>query len=191
MNVLKGKKLILGSSSPRRKELLKGLDIPFETRVFEIEEKYPSDLSHRQIPEFLARLKATAFKNKLSENEVVITSDTIVVFNDKLLTKPKDKIQALAMLHQLSGGMHQVFTAVCVTSNNKQVCFTDESNVYFKTLDKEEIDYYIEKYHPYDKAGGYGIQDWIGFIAIERIEGSYYNIMGLPTHKLYDVLKDF
>ena len=191
MDVLNGKKLILGSSSPRRQELLKGLDIPFETRVYEIEEKYPPDLSNQQIPEFLARLKATAFKNKLDENEVVITSDTIVVLNNKLLLKPKNKTQALKMLQQLSDGMHQVFTAVCVTSNNKQVCFTENSKVYFKKLDKEEIDYYIEKYHPYDKAGGYGIQDWIGYIAIMKIEGSYNTIMGLPTHKLYDVLKGF
>lgn len=191
MDVLKGKKLILASASPRRQELLKGLDIPFETRILELEENYPSRLKNHEIPEFLARLKAASFKGNLATNEVVITSDTIVVFNDELLTKPKDKNQAIKMLQKLSGGMHLVFTAVCVTSAKKQECFTDKSKVFFKKLDQQEIDYYVEKYHPYDKAGGYGIQDWIGYIAIEKIEGSYYNIMGLPTHRLYDVLKEF
>jgi septum formation protein len=191
MAILVGKKLILASASPRRKELLKGLDIPFETRVYDVEENYPKNLNPHQIPGFLARLKAEAFRNKLVENEVAITSDTIVVLNDNLLVKPKDKAEAYDMIRKLSEKMHQVYTAVCVTSTEKQVCFTDESKVYFKKLDKEEIEYYIERYHPYDKAGGYGIQDWIGYIAIDKIEGSYYTIMGLPTHKLYDVLKEF
>jgi septum formation protein len=191
MSLLEGKKLILASASPRRKELLKGLDIPFETRVYDVAENYPEELTPEHIPAFLARLKAEAFKNKLAENEVAITSDTIVVLNDKLLVKPKDKTEAFKMIQKLSGKMHKVLTAVCVTSVEKQVCFTDESKVYLKNLEKEEIEYYIEKYHPYDKAGGYGIQDWIGYIAINKIEGSYYTIMGLPTHRLYDVLKEF
>lgn len=191
MEILKGKKLILASASPRRQELIKGLDIPFETRIFEVEEKYPPALSNTEIPEYLARLKAGAYKNNLLPDEVVVTSDTIVLFNNELLTKPKDKAQALKMLKKLSGQMHQVFTSVCVTSISKQICFTDESKVYFKKLDENEIDYYVENYNPYDKAGGYGIQDWLGFIAIEKIEGSYYNIMGLPTHRLYETLKQF
>ena len=191
MDILKGKNLILASASPRRQELIKGLDIPFETRVYEVEENYPGDLSNNEIPEYLARLKASVFENELADDEVVITSDTVVLFNDQLLVKPKDKGEALEMLRKLSGEMHLVFTSVCVTSSSKQVCITDESKVYFKKLDEEEIDYYVENYNPYDKAGGYGIQDWLGFIAIEKIEGSYYNIMGLPTHRLYEVLKQF
>ena len=191
MDILKGKKLILASASPRRQELIKGLDIPFETRVYEVEENYPSDLSNFEIPEYLAQLKASVFENKLANDEVVITSDTIVLFNDQLLVKPKNKEEAKVMLQKLSGSMHLVLTSVCVTSLAKQVCFTEESKVYFKNIDEEEIDYYIENYHPYDKAGGYGIQDWLGFIAINKIEGSYYNIMGLPTHRLYEVLKQF
>ena len=191
MDILKGKKLILASASPRRQELIKGLDIPFETRVYEVEENYPSDLSNTDIPEYLARLKASVFENKMENDEVVITSDTIVLFNDQLLVKPKNKEEAHEMLRKLSGEMHLVLTSVCVTSLSKQVCITDESKVYFKKIEEEEINYYVENYNPYDKAGGYGIQDWLGFIAIEKIEGSYYNIMGLPTHRLYEVLKQF
>ncbi len=191
MEILKGKKLILASASPRRQELIKGLDIPFETRVVEVEENYPPDLSNTEIPEYLARLKASAYKNNLLPDEVVVTSDTIVLFNNELLTKPKDKVQAIKMLRKLSGQMHKVFTSICVTSLTKQVCITDKSKVYFKKLDEDEINYYVENYNPYDKAGGYGIQDWLGFIAIEKIEGSYYNIMGLPTHRLYETLKQF
>jgi septum formation protein len=191
MEILKDKKLILASSSPRRQELMKGLDIPFETRVYEVEENYPANLSNKEIPEYLARLKASVFENKLEDKEIVITSDTIVLYNDQLLVKPKDRKQAREMLRKLSGNMHQVLTSVCLTSRTKQVCFTEESKVYFKKLDENEIDYYIDNYNPYDKAGGYGIQDWLGFIAIEKIEGSYYNIMGLPTHRLYEVLKHF
>ena len=191
MDILKGKKLILASSSPRRQELIKGLDIPFETRIFEIEESYPSDLSNEKIPEYLARLKASPFKNKLTNNEVVVTSDTIVLLKDQLLIKPKDKEEAQLMLRNLSNRMHRVLSSICVTSNSKQVCITDESKVYFKQLNEDEITYYIDKYKPYDKAGGYGIQEWLGFIGIEKIEGSYYNIMGLPTHRLYEVLKQF
>ena len=191
MDILKGKKLILASSSPRRQELIKGLDIPFETIIFEIEESYPSDLSNEKIPEYLARLKASPFKNKLTNNEVVVTSDTVVLLKDQLLIKPKDKEEAQLMLRNLSNRMHRVLSSVCVTSNSKQVCITDESKVYFKQLNEDEITYYIDKYKPYDKAGGYGIQEWLGFIGIEKIEGSYYNIMGLPTHRLYEVLKQF
>ena len=191
MEILKGKKLILASSSPRRQELIRGIDIQFEIRVYEVEENYPSDLSNNDIPEYLARLKASVFNNKLTKNEVVVTSDTIVINNDQILVKPSDKKQASEMLKKLSGQMHRVLTSVCLTSSDKQVCFTEESKVYFKNLDEDEINYYIENYNPYDKAGGYGIQDWLGFIAIEKIEGSYYNIMGLPTHRLYEVLKQF
>jgi len=191
MDILKGKKLILASASPRRQELIKGLDIPFETRILEIEESYPPDLSNEEIPEYLARLKASPFKKELTNNEVVITSDTVVLLKDQLLLKPKDKEEARLMLSNLSDRMHRVLTSICLTSNSKQVCITDESKVYFKKLEKDEIDYYVENYNPYDKAGGYGIQDWLGFIAIEKIEGSYYNIMGLPTHRLYKILKQF
>lgn len=191
MEILKGKKLILASSSPRRQELIRGLDIPFEIRVYEVEENYPADLLANDIPEYLARLKASVFKNKLEDDEIVVTSDTIVINNDQILLKPSDKEQASEMLKKLSGQMHRVLTSVCLTSSDKQVYFTEESKVYFKNLDEDEISYYIEKYNPYDKAGGYGIQDWLGFIAIEKIEGSYYNIMGLPTHRLYEALKQF
>lgn len=191
MEMLKGKRLILASSSPRRQELIKGLDIPFETRVYEVEESYPENLLNDEIPEYLARLKASIFENTLTDDEVIITSDTIVLYKDQLMVKPKDKTQAREMLRKLSGEMHRVLTSVCVTGISKQVCITDESKVHFKELDENEIDYYIDNYNPYDKAGGYGIQDWLGFIAIEKIEGSYYNIMGLPTHRLYEVLKQF
>ena len=191
MDFLNGKRIILASASPRRKELLAGLDIPFEVIVHKVEENFPPSLKNKEIPGFLAKLKAKPFKKALNKNELVITSDTVVVLDKELMEKPKSKDEAVSMLTKLSGKKHKVYTAICVTSFEKQICITDKSTVYFKELDNDEIEYYVEKYKPYDKAGSYGIQEWLGHFGIEKIKGSYNNIMGLPTHRLYDILKNF
>ena len=189
--LLKNKELILGSGSPRRKELLAGLNIPFTVKVKSVDESYPSNFKKQEITNFLAELKATAFKGELSKNEILITADTIVWFNNKPVEKPKTIDEAKIMLTQLSGHSHQVFTSVCIKSAEKQLLFYDETVVFFKQLSIEEIDFYVSKFKPLDKAGAYGIQDWIGLIGVEKIVGSYFNVMGLPVHKLYEELLKF
>lgn len=187
---LKDKKLILASASPRRKELLKGLAIPFTIQTKEVDEVYPKELTGSDITDYLALLKSDAFKN-LSENTLIITADTIVWHCNKAVMKPKDRQEAIAILSSLSDSVHEVFTSVCIKSAHKQRVFSDVTKVYFKELSLDEITFYIDNYPVYDKAGAYGAQDWIGFIAIQKLEGSYFNVMGLPVHKLYKELLNF
>lgn len=180
--------IILASGSPRRQQFFKDLDLPFNIQLKEIEEIYPKELKGSEITDYLADLKSKAFDTSLADDDLLITSDTIVWMDGSALGKPKDKADAFQMLQHLSGKMHQVITSVSIKNNNFQVIFHDTTAVYFKHLSREEIKYYIEKNAPFDKAGSYGIQEWIGYIGIDRIEGSYFNVMGLPVHKLYKEL---
>lgn len=193
LNMVLNRKLILASQSPRRQELLKQLDIPFEVIVKpDVDEIYPKEISNDEVPEFLAKLKAKAYKEELINDEViVITADTIVVCSGEILGKPKDSSDAIRMLTLLSNNEHEVITGVALTSSSKQHCFSVSTKVFFKDLSDDEINYYVHKYKPFDKAGSYGIQEWIGMVAIERIEGSYYNVVGLPVQKLYQELQKF
>jgi septum formation protein len=179
--------IILASKSPRRQQFLKDLDLPFIIELKEVEEVYPPELQGAEITDYLADLKSKPFIN-LKKNDVLITSDTIVWLEGKALGKPKGKKEAIKILQELSGKMHQVITSVSLKGSNFQTIFNDTTRVYFKELTADEIVYYVKKHQPYDKAGSYGIQEWIGFIGIERIEGSYFNVMGLPVQKLYKEL---
>lgn len=183
--------LILGSASPRRQELLKSLGFDFLIKPTHADETFPSNLKAQEIPIYLAEKKADAYPVELKETEILITSDTIVWCDGKVLNKPVNFIEGKQMLETLSGKMHEVFTAVCLKSGNKQTTFFDVSKVYFKKLKSEEIEYYLTNFSPYDKAGGYGVQDWIGYIGIDKIEGSFYNVMGLPVKELYEELIKF
>lgn len=184
-------KILLASNSPRRHELLTQLGIDFSVRVKEVDEDFPTDLKRAEVAEYLAGKKADAYLADLQAGEIIITADTIVCLDDQVLNKPADFAEALRMLRSLSGRMHEVFTGVCLLSLNKKVVFHDVTQVYFKDLSDEEISQYITKYQPYDKAGAYGAQDWIGMVAITRLEGSFYNVMGLPVHRLYAALQNF
>lgn len=190
MNSLLKKNIILASASPRRHELLKQLNIPFTVVTKNIDETYPKHLQAEQITHFLATLKANAF-TELNNDDLLITADTIVWHKNTALGKPKNKNEAIKILQQLSGKTHQVITSVCVKSNEKEIVFNDTTNVTFKKLSEKEIHFYIDTCQPFDKAGSYGIQEWIGHIGITKIEGSYFNVMGLPTQKLYEVLSNF
>jgi septum formation protein len=183
--------IILGSQSPRRKELLATLDIKFDTRVANIEEIYPDTTTNENVAAFLAELKLSHLQKSQASNELIICSDTTVLVDHQILNKPKDKSEAALMLGLLSGKTHNVITAVAMASKQKQVVFQDETLVTFKTLNEAEIHYYLENYKPYDKAGSYGVQEWIGNIAITKMEGSFYTVMGLPTHLIYQALKDW
>lgn len=182
---------ILASKSPRRKELLQALGIEFEIKTREVAEDFPHHLSKVEIPVYLAQIKATPFINELTANDLLITADTIVWQNGKILGKPQNKIEAIKMLSSLSGQEHQVITGVCLSSHQKQKSFYSQTVVTFKTLEEQEILYYLEKFKPFDKAGSYGIQEWIGFVAITHIQGSFYNVMGLPVQKLYEEIQKF
>ncbi len=184
-------KIILGSNSPRRQELLKSLGFNFLIKPINADETFPIDLLAEEIPLFLAEKKADAYEDDLKENEILITADTIVWCEGKVFNKPANFIEGKKMLETLSGKMHEVFTGVCLKSGNKQTTFYDVSKVYFKKLKPEEIEYYLTNYSPYDKAGGYGVQDWLGYIGIDKIEGSFYNVMGLPVKELYEELIKF
>jgi septum formation protein len=185
-------KLILGSASPRRQELLKSLGFDFLNKPIKADESiWPKELKAQEIPIFLAELKADAYENVLKENELLITADTVVWGEGKVFNKPENFAAGKKMLEELSGKMHEVFTAVCLKSANKQTTFYDVSKVYFKKLKPDEIEYYLTNFSPYDKAGGYGVQDWIGYIGIDKIEGSFYNVMGLPVKELYEELVKF
>jgi len=184
-------KIILASQSPRRQLLLKGLDIPFTVIVKDVEEKFPEELKREEIALYLSELKAAAFDNEIDDKTLVITADTIVWINNQVLSKPKDFDDAVSILTQLSGNMHEVITGVCLKTKAKTHTFYALTNVYFKKLSQKEIHYYVSNYKPYDKAGAYGAQEWIGYVAIEHIEGSYFNVMGLPTRLLYDELMKF
>ena len=183
--------LILGSASPRRQELLKSLGFEFLIRPTHADENFPADLKAQEIPIFLAEKKADAYEEVLKEDEILITADTIVWCEGKVFNKPATFVEGKQMLESLSGKMHEVFTAVCLKGANKQTTFFDVSKVYFKKLKTEEIEYYLTNFSPYDKAGGYGVQDWIGYIGIDKIDGSFYNVMGLPVKDLYEELIKF
>ena len=185
-------KIILASNSPRRKELLAGLDVQFEVRIIPgIDESYPDTLPTMDIAEYIAQKKAKAYRETMADDELIITADTIVVLDDKVLGKPKDAEEARCMLHALSGKTHQVVTGVVLTTKGQQEHFSVVSNVTFKELTDDEIDYYVETYKPMDKAGAYGIQEWIGYVGVTRLEGSYFNVMGLPVQRIYEALKRF
>lgn len=182
--------IVLASASPRRKELLAGLDIPFEVRLIEgIDESYPAMLQCAEIPEYISRVKAESYKASMQPNDLIITADTIVWVDGKVLGKPKDARMAAHMLRTLSGRTHQVATGVTILTRDVQRTFSATSHVTFDTLSDEEIDYYISKYMPLDKAGAYGIQEWIGYIGVSSLEGSYFNVMGLPVQRLYKELQ--
>ena len=185
-------RIILASNSPRRKELLAGLDIPFEVRVLDgIDESYPITLPTKEIASFISKKKADAYQQTMAADELIITADTIVVLGQEVMGKPKDAVEAKRMLHELSGKTHQVITGVCLTTRERQQSFSVETDVTFKALTDVEIDYYISHYRPFDKAGAYGIQEWIGHIGVTGMNGSYFNVMGLPVQRIYEALKAF
>jgi len=184
---LKNYNVILASGSPRRQQFFKELDLEFKIQIKEIEEKFPKHLKGAEITDFLANLKSQPFTN-LTEKDLLITSDTIVWLENKALGKPKNKQEAYTMLKELSGKKHEVITSISIRNNNFQKIINDTTVVYFKEISDKEITYYINNYNPYDKAGAYGIQEWIGFIAIDKMEGSYFNVVGLPVHKLFKEL---
>ena len=184
--------IILASKSPRRQELLRGMGVNFEILTKETPEEYLADLPLDEVPKYLSLQKSLAFnEDELPADYLLITSDTVVICEGEILGKPKDREDAARMLRLLSGKTHHVVTGVTVRSAEKTESFAVRSNVTFATLDADEIDYYIEHCKPYDKAGAYGIQEWIGYVGISGLEGSFYNVMGLPTRKLYGVLKAF
>ena len=182
--------LILASGSPRRQQFFKDLDLDFEIRLKEIEEVYPNELNAEAITNYLAELKASAFEGELKENELLITSDTIVWHNNKALGKPKDEQDAFAILQSLSNATHEVITSVCFKTKTKTDTIFEVTKVTFNTLSDQAIQYYLDHYKPYDKAGAYGIQEWIGFVGVAKIEGSYTNVMGMPTDKVFDYLNN-
>ena len=189
---LKDRHIILASASPRRRFLLKQLDIEFTSVSAEVDESIPEGMNPDEIAIFLAEKKADHFEDLLKDpKNILITADTLVLIDGVILGKPEDKEGAIKMLKSLSGKMHSVVTGVCIRSCDKDRSFTDWTDVYFKSLSKDEIEYYLDHYKPFDKAGAYGAQEWIGYIGIRRLEGSYFNVMGLPVHKLYEELSSF
>lgn len=187
-NKLKQYQIILASGSPRRQQFFKDLDLDFEIRLKEIEEIFPPELKREQITNYLAALKAAAFEGELKENEILVTSDTLVWHNQKALGKPKDSQDAFEILKSLSNSTHEVITSVCFKTSTKTETIFEITKVTFNELSDEAIEYYIENYKPFDKAGAYGIQEWIGFVGVKRIEGSYANVIGLPVDKVYQYL---
>lgn len=187
--------IILGSQSPRRRELMAGLDIPFTAITIDADESFPAHLQAGDIPLYISRAKARAYEQQLVPNDLLITSDTIVWLNGQMLGKPNSLDNAKHMLSQLSGQTHQVYTSVCFTYRHPATntithhSLVDVTDVTFRTLTKEEIDYYVEKYMPLDKAGAYGVQEWIGYVGVSRMEGSYFNVMGFPIERVYHFLK--
>lgn len=184
-------RIVLASNSPRRKELLAGLDIDFTVRTIKgIDESYPRELTGEDIPLYICRQKSKAYRNTMAPDELVITADTVVLSDGKVLGKPESEEEAKAMLRLLSGKTHDVTTGVSITTCEKQICFAVTSQVTFATLTDDEIDYYVTHYRPLDKAGAYGIQEWIGYIGVTSLHGSYFNVMGLPVQRLYTILKE-
>ncbi len=189
---LKKYKIVLVSASPRRKELLQNLGLTFKVRtLFGIDEQYPDTLRGEDIPRFISRKKAEAYRSPMADDELLIAADTVVCLDGRTLGKPHDAQEAKAMLHKLSGRFHQVITGVTVMTKDQMENFAVTSQVKFADLTDEEIDYYVDNYLPFDKAGAYGIQEWIGMVAVEELRGSYFNVMGLPVQRLYNVLKKF
>ena len=188
---LKNYRLILASASPRRRELLAACDLDFTlAKKFECEECFPADLEADKVAEYLSQLKSNAYPHALATNDILLTADTVVIADGEILGKPKDSADAERMLKMLSGATHKVVTGVTLRTTERTISFSAESLVSFRALDNEEVAYYVEKYCPMDKAGAYGIQEWIGYIGIEGIEGSFYNVMGLPVQRLYQALKE-
>ena len=189
---LKDKQIILASGSPRRRELLSAMDIPFTVDTGNtFDESWSSDTPHEKVPELMAEGKSFGFHRELADNEILVTSDTMVLCGTEILGKPKDRDDAIRMLKLLSGRGHQVITAVTLRDREKKKTFSVTSNVFFKELSDSEITYYLDTYKPYDNAGAYGIQEWIGYIGISRLEGSFYNVMGFPASRFYEELKAF
>ena len=190
--VAKDYKIILASNSPRRKELMAGIDVQFEVRVIQdIDESYPADLPTKDIAEYISHKKAAVYQQQMAPDELIITADTIVVLGNEVMGKPHDEADARRMLGELSGRTHQVITGVTLTTIQKQVSFSVETDVTFKQLSDSEIDYYVSHYKPFDKAGAYGIQEWIGHIGVTALQGSYFNVMGLPVQRIYEALRQF
>ena len=190
--VVENYKIILASNSPRRKELLAGIDVDFEVRVIQdIDESYPADIPTKDIAEYISRKKAAVYQTRMADDELIITADTIVVLDSEVMGKPHDEADASRMLHELSGRTHQVITGVTLTTTTRQQSFSVETDVTFKTLSDEEINYYVQRYKPFDKAGAYGIQEWIGHIGVTGLQGSYFNVMGLPVQRIYEALRQF
>mgnify|MGYP002096081074 FL=1 len=183
-------KIVLASNSPRRKELLSGLNLEYTVRVLpDIDESYPDTLKGEEIPMYISREKAEAYRNSMAEDELIITADTVVCINEKVLGKPRTQEEAKEMLRELSGKTHQVITGVCLMTCGLQRTFSATTQVTFDVLTEDEIEFYVEKFRPLDKAGAYGVQEWIGFVGVSRLEGSYFNVMGLPVQRLYQELK--
>jgi len=183
--------IILASGSPRRQHFLKELRLDFTVKNVDVEEVYPKYLHGNEITSFLAQLKADAYDEVINDNDILITADTVVRFNGKILGKPKDVIDAKNMLKELSSHAHEVITSICIKTNKNTKIINDTTVVYFEKLNDEEIDYYVNNYEPFDKAGSYGIQEWLGYIAVKKIEGSYFNVMGFPVHKFYKEMMKF
>lgn len=188
---LNQKKIILASRSPRRQQLLRQMGLKFDVVIREFDESFPPDIPGREIAEHISALKAETFRKELSENEIVITADTVVWCDNQVLGKPVDTDDALRMLREISGNTHEVITGVTIISKSKEVTFSETTKVTFSQMTDDEILYYSENYRPFDKAGAYGIQEWIGIIGCSRIEGSYFNVVGLPVQRLYEELKKF
>ena len=188
---LKGYNLVLASQSPRRRELLKGLDLEFTTCSVDADESFPAELKGADAVQYICKAKADAYRPQLNDNTIAITADTVVILDNKIIGKPKSHEEAFSMIRSLSGRVHEVITAVCIFSKEKCEEFYASTEVHFSEIADEEIEYYINKYKPFDKAGSYGVQEWIGYIGIEKIVGSYFNVMGLPVKRLYDELKTF
>ena len=187
-----GYNIILASNSPRRKELLAGLGVKFDVRLIaDIDETYPDNIKSHDVAEYIAKKKADAYKQSIASNELIITADTIVILGDEIFGKPLNADDAYAMLQKLSGKTHQVITGVCLLTKNEQRVFRVTTDVTFKELEMEEIKYYVDNYKPFDKAGAYGIQEWIGYIGVTSLNGSYFNVVGFPVQRIYTELRKF
>ena len=187
-----GYNIILASNSPRRKELLAGLGVKFDVRLIaDIDETYPDNIKSHDVAEYIAKKKADAYKQSIASNELIITADTIVILGDEIFGKPLNADEAYAMLQKLSGKTHQVITGVCLLTKNEQRVFRVTTDVTFKELEMEEIKYYVDNYKPFDKAGAYGIQEWIGYIGVTSLNGSYFNVVGFPVQRIYTELQKF
>ena len=191
-DTLKSYRLILASQSPRRRQLLSDCGLEYElAERYEVEEVFPATMEADEVPVYLSRLKSEGYPKALAENEILLTADTVVIVDNEILGKPTDEADARAMLARLSGRAHRVTTGVTLRSSARTESFAVQSDVYFRTLTEEEIRYYVERFRPMDKAGSYGIQEWIGYVGIERIDGSFYNVMGLPVQRVYAALAEF
>lgn len=190
-SILNGRRLILGSKSPRRSQLVKELDLPFVKKVEDTDESFPADMPVEEVAEYIARVKAEALRTRMQNDDIVLTSDTVVICDGKIYGKPKDAEQAKEYIRIISDNVHQVITGVCLMDENKMVSFSETAEVKLRSISEEELDYYVRQYMPIDKAGAYGIQEWFGHAKIEWIKGTYTNIMGLPTGLVYDELMKF